>query len=195
MLTMAVIAIWNVITAFPATAWNYYLLHDVGAGITTINLYYLFTAVCLLFSPFWRTCLYKFSWFRTFAYCAMVHTPAVILMAFISHGNYMVIYPVAIFIQAFVGVGLNLSWSNFSFINTPETDQTYYLSFCSLLASFGSFVGNTVGAWFVRVFPDGMQLFSRHFDTPPTMLLIQSLMYVGCIAFILCNNKRLQPKT
>ncbi len=193
MLTMSVIAMWNFITAFPASAWSYYLLHDVGTGVTTINLYYLFTAVCLLFSPFWRTCLYKFSWFRTFAYCAMVHIPAVVLMAFISPENYRLIYPIAIFIQAFVGVGLNLSWSNFPFVNTPETDQTYYLAFYTLLASVGSFLGNAVGAWFVRAFPDGMRLFSVHFDTPPTMLLIQSLLYVGCVSFILTNHKRLQP--
>ena len=195
MLTMVVIAMWNVITAFPATAWNYYLLHDVGTGVTTINLYYLFTAVCLLFSPFWRTCVYKFSWFRTFAYCAMVHIPAVILMAFISSGNYMFIYPIAIFVQAFVGVGLNLSWANLPFVNTPETDQTYYLSFYTFLASFGSFLGNALGAWFVRVFPNGIWLFDIHFETPPTMLLIQSLLYIGCVTFILCNDIKLRPQT
>lgn len=193
MLTMAVIAMWNIITAFPSTAWNYYLLHDVGTGVTTLNLYYLFTALCLLFSPFWRSCLYKLSWFRTFAYCAAVHVPAVVLMAFTSPDNYRVLYPIAIFIQAFVGVGLNLSWANFPFINTPETDQTYYLSFYTLLAGFGSFVGNSAGAWFVRVFPNGIDLFFRHFDTPPAMLLIQSLLYIGCIAFILTNNDRLRP--
>lgn len=195
LLTMAVIALWNFITAFPSSAWNYYLLHDVKTGVTTVNLYYLFTAVCLLFSPFWRTCLYKLSWFRTFAYCAMVHTPAVILMAFTSPENYRVVYPIAIFIQAFVGVGLNLSWANLPFINTPQTDQTYYLSFYTLLSSIGLFLGNSAGAWFVRAFPNGMQLFSLHLDTPPTMLLVQSLLYVGCIVFILSNNKRLQPET
>ena len=194
MLTMSVIALWNFITAFPASAWNFYLLNDVGAGVTTLNLYYLFTAVCLLFSPFWRTCVYKLSWFRTFAYCAMIHTPAVIMMAFVRPENYRTVYTAAIFIQSFVGVGLNLCWANLPFVNTPQTDQTYYLSFYTLLASFGSFLGNAAGAWFVRVFPDGMQLFSRHFDTPPTMLLIQGLLYVGCVAFILCNNKKLQPK-
>ena len=193
LLTMVVIAMWNFITAFPNSAWTYYLLNDIKTGVTTINLYYLFTAVCLLFSPFWRKCLYKLSWFGTFAYCAMVHTPAVVLMAFISPQNYGIVYPIAIFIQAFVGVGLNLSWSNFPFINTPETDQTYYLSFYSLLSSIGLFLGNAAGAWFVRMVPDGMTIFSVHFDTPPTMLLVQSILYVGCIAFVLLNNKKLQP--
>lgn len=193
MLTMAVVAMWNFITAFPSASWNFYLLHDIKTGVTVVNLYYLFTALCLLLSPLWRQLLYKLSWFRTFAYCAMIHAPSVILMAFITKENYLWVYAVGIFVQSFVGVGLNLCWSNFAFVNTPQTDQTYYLSFYTLLGSIGLFLGNSVGAWFVRICPEGFSLLGRHFDTAPCMLLIQSLLYFGCVAFILINNRRLMP--
>lgn len=193
--TMLVIAMWNFTTLFPASTWNYYLLNSVGTGVAMINLYYVFTAVCLLTSPLWRTILARLSWFRTFAYCAMIHMPSVVMMAFVTQDNYRWVYPVAIFIQAFVGIGLNLSWANFPFVNTPETDQTYYLSFYTLIANLGSFLGSTAGAWFVRTFSGtSFSILGRAFDTAPVMLLIQSAMYGACIAFILLNTKRLQQE-
>lgn len=195
MLTMAVVCLWTVITAFPSSSWNYYLLHNVGTGVTLLNIYYPLTALFLLFSPFWRSMIARFSWFRTFAYCAMLHVPGVLVMSFITTQNYIWLYTVGIIIQAFAGVGLNLCWSNFAFINTPLTDQTYYLSFFTLSSSLGSLLGSSAGAWFVRTFPEGLpSLFGRPFDTVPCMLVLQSIAYIGCITFILVNNRRLQPE-
>ena len=195
MLTMAVIAGWNFVTTFPASTWNYYLLHDVGTGVTLLNLYYPFTILCLLTSPLWRKLIHHTSWFHTFAFCAMLHTPMVVLMAFITRENYLWLYPITIFVQAFAGVGLNLCWANLPFINTPQTDQTYYLSFYTLLSSVGLFLGNSAGAWFVRTFADiPLHLFGRAFDAAPCMLLIQSILYVGVIVFVFTNARRLQPE-
>jgi len=195
MLTMTVVAIWTFITAFPNSAWNFYLLNDIETGVTVLNLYYFFTVFCLLLSPLWRRLLYKLSWFRVFACCAMIHAPSVILMAFITRGNYLWLYTVGIFIQSFVGVGLNLCWSNFAFVNTPQTDQTYYLSFYTLLSSAGSFLGSSAGAWLVRLLPEnGLCILGRNFDTAPVLLLLQGILYFGCVAFILINSNRLQPE-
>ncbi|MBQ9967332.1 MAG: hypothetical protein IJO88_01245 [Oscillospiraceae bacterium] len=194
MLTMMVVGMWTFSTAFPAASWNYYLLHDIGTGVTILNLFYPFMAVCLLMSPMWRHLIYKFSWFRVFGYCAMVHTASLFLMASISKENYLWVYTIGIFIQAFIGVGLNLSWSNVPFINTPQTDQTYYLSFYTLISSVGTFLGNSAGAWFVRVFPEGgIELFGKTFVTVPCMLLVQIVLYACTITFIFVNLSRLEP--
>lgn len=194
MLTMAVVAMWDFSTAFPAASWNYYLLHDIGTGVTILNLFFPFMAVCLLMSSMWRHLIYKLSWFRVFGYCAMVHTASLLLMACISKENYLWVYTIGIFIQAFIGVGLNLSWANVPFINTPQTDQTYYLSFYTLIASVGAFLGNSAGAWFVRIFPErGIELFGKTFVAVPCMLLIQILLYICTITFIFVNIDRLEP--
>lgn len=194
MLTMIVVVMWTFSTAFPSASWNYYLLHDIETGVTILNLFYPFMAICLLLSSMWRHLIYKFSWFRVFGYCATVHTASLLLMAFISKENYMWVYTVGIFIQAFIGVGLNLSWSNVPFINTPRTDQTYYLAFYTLMSSIGAFLGNSAGAWFVRIFPEqGIDLLGKTFATVPCMLLLQMVLYICTITFIFVNLKRLEP--
>jgi len=194
LLTMAVVVMWTFATAFPSASWNYFLLHDIGTGVTVLNLFYPFMLVGLLLSSVWRQLICKLSWFRVFAYCAIVHAASVLLMAFISTDNYLWVYTIGIFIQAFIGVGLNLCWANIPFVNTPQTDQTYYLSFYTLMVSLGNFLGNSAGAWFVRILPEhGIKLFGKTFVTVPCMLLVQIVLYICSIAFILINIKRLQP--
>lgn len=194
-LSMAVIALWNFIAAFPSSAWTYHLLESVGTGVTVINLFHLFSAVCLVTTPFWRNLIHKLSWFQTFAICALFNVPAVFMMAFVNPGNYQWLYVSSIFFQALVGIGLNLAWSNLPFVNTPRTDQTYYLAFYTLTANLGLFLGNAAGAWFVRAFSDlSFSLFGKSFETAPTMILIQSCMYILCAVFILSNLKTLQPE-
>lgn len=195
MLTMVVVVMWTFSTAFPSASWNYYLLHDIGTGVTILNLFYPFMAIGLLLSSMWRHLIYRLSWFRVFGCCAMVHTASLLLMACISKENYLWVYTIGIFIQAFIGVGLNLSWANVPFINTPQTDQTYYLSFYTLTSAIGTFLGNSVGAWFVRVFPEhGIRLLGKTFVTVPCMLLVQILMYACTISFIFINLKQLEPE-
>ena len=191
-LTMTVIALWNFIAAFPSSAWTYHLLESVGTGVTVVNLFHLFSAVCLITTPFWRNLIHRLSWFRTFAICALLNVPAVFMMAFVDAGNYQWLYVSSIFIQALVGIGLNLAWYNLPFVNTPPTDQTYYLAFYTLTANLGLFLGNAAGAWFVRVFPDlSFPMFGKSFETAPLMILIQCVMYIFCAFFILSNLKTL----
>ena len=195
LLTMLLISMWNFTAAFSGSSWTYHLLHNIGTGVTMTNLYYVFTSICLLTSLYWRRLIDRISWFRTFAYCAILHAPTMLLMAFILPGNYIWLYPISIFIQSFAGVGLNLSWANMPYINTPKEDQTYYLSFHTLIASLGTFLGNSAGALFVRLFDDKeLSILGRHFDTAPMMLIIQFGFYVICIAYIFINARRLQPQ-
>ena len=194
MMTMLLICIWNFSAAFSASSWTYHLLHNIGAGVTMTNLYYIFTCICLITSPYWRKRIDRTSWFRTFACSAMIHAPATLLMAFILPTNYLWLYPLCVFIQAFAGVGLNLSWGNFPFINTPKEDQTYYLSFHTLISNLGTFLGSGAGAIFVSRFEKlDISILGRHFDTAPVMLLIQFVMYLFCIAYILLGHSNLQP--
>lgn len=61
MLTMAVVVMWTFATAFPSASWNYFLLHDIGTGVTILNLFYPFMVVSLLLSSIWRQLIYKLS--------------------------------------------------------------------------------------------------------------------------------------
>lgn len=194
LMTMLFISMWNFAAAFPASAWTYHLLNNIGTGVTMTNLFSVFTILCLFTTPYWRRVIDKVSWFRTFAYCAMIHAPASIFMSFILPENYVWLYPVSVFIQAFAGIGLNLSSANLPFINTPAEDQTYYLAFHTAISSLGTFLGSSAGAAFVKIF-DGtvFSIFGRAFAIAPVMLLVQFVLYGICIGYIFLNHRRLQP--
>lgn len=195
LMTMLLISMWNFAASFSASSWTFHLLHNIGAGITMTNLFSVFTIICLFTAPYWRRLIDKVSWFRTFAYCAMLHAPTMVLMAFILPENYIWLYPISIFIQAFAGVGLNLSWANMPYINTPREDQTYYLSFHAVIGNLGTFLGSTAGAFFVKVFDSmDISILGRRFDTAPMMLLIQFGLYAVCIVYVLLNNRKLEPR-
>ncbi len=194
LMTMLLISMWNFAASFSASSWTFHLLHNIGAGITMTNLFSVFTIICLFTAPYWRRLIDKVSWFRTFAYCAMLHAPTMLLLAFVLPENYIWLYPISIFIQAFAGVGLNLSWANMPYINTPREDQTYYLSFHSVIGSLGTFLGSTAGAFFVKVFDSmDISILGRHFDTAPMMLFVQFGLYAVTIIYVLVNDRKLQP--
>ncbi len=194
LMTMALICMWNFTAAFSASSWTFHLLHNIGAGVVMTYLFSIFTCGCLFTSAYWRRLIEKVSWFRTFAYCAMIHAPAALLMAFVLPENRLWLYPICMFIQAFAGVGLNLSWGNMPYINTPREDQTYYLSFYTLIANLGTFLGGSAGALFVKIF-DGrnLSILGRAFDTAPMMLFVQFGFYLICIGYIFLNLQKLQP--
>lgn len=195
LMTMLFIGMWDFAAAFSSSSWTYHLLHNIGTGIIMANLFSVFTILCLFTSPFWRRMIDRTSWFRTFVYCALIHAPTMLIMAFILPSNYTWLYPTALFIQAFASIGLNLSWTNMPYINTPKEDQTYYLSFHTLIGSLGTFLGSSAGALFVKIF-DGtdFSVFGRHFDTAPMMLFVQFALYMVAILYVLFNERKLQPQ-
>lgn len=197
LLTMSLLALWTFSGSITSSVWNYYLLNTVEMGATMANLWYIcYTAALLLFSAPWLRLLERFSWFKTYAVAAILHGAAVVLSAFTARGNYLWLFPLATAIQGIVGVGLNIAAANLPFINMPEKDQTYYISFHTLFINVMSFLGSSAGTLFVDItgnwtFP----VFGAALQPPQFLTLLQGGLFISCAVAILLLLKRLDPHT
>ena len=99
-----------------------------------------------------------------------------------------------ILIQTIDGVGLNLAWLNFPYINTPKHDQTYYISFYTLMISIMSFLGQFsatvfLDAWGSRT----VNVMGASLTAVQILLVVQALIDLVCIIGIMLFLKQLEP--
>lgn len=193
--TMALVAVWQFAMYLPQTSWHYYLLNSVGAGVAMTNLFTPFTTLSYLLTVFmWRKFQEKHSWWKTFVLAGLIHAPAVFAAAFVDRSNFIWLYPLVILIQTIDGVGLNLAWLNFPYINTPKHDQTYYISFYTLMISIMSFLGQLsatvfLDAWGSRT----VNFMGAAFTAVQLLLVVQALIDLLCIIAIMVFLKQLEP--
>ena len=195
MFTMALVAVWQFAMYLPQSSWHYYLLNTVEAGVAMTSLFMPFTTISyLLTASLWRRFQDRFSWWKTFLLAGALHAPAVFISAFVVRSNFMWLYPSVILFQTLEGVGLNLAWLNFPYINTPKHDQTYYISFYTLLINVMAFLGQLsatvfLGAWGSRT----VMLLGTELSAVQLLLVVQAVLDLGCVIVILTCMKRLEP--
>ncbi len=150
LLTMLVMASWTFVTYLTASSLNYYLLDDVGIKYTFINTIDAAYALFLIFfSHWWKTILRKWSWLKTFAITVFMNFPLMMLYSTVSKSNYVWVMLVVRLSQHLIGVGMNLAYANFPFLNLPKEDQSNYLVFYTLLINLAGFLGLTFSTWFI----------------------------------------------
>lgn len=195
LLTMGIIAFWTFLANLPGSAWTYYLLNDIGTGVTVLNVNTILYSIGLvLFSVRWRVVLSKNSWFLTFAFSALLHAPTIFMLTFITPENYMWLYPLVGLIRCVTDVGLNLSWAGFPYANTPSTDQTYYLSFYTLTANLSAFLGLSTGTWFIERFAgETFSVLGRSLVPVQILVLAMGCLCVVCALLIWLCLRWLQP--
>lgn len=193
--TMALIAFWTFLSNLPSASWTYYLLNTAHTGVTMINVTsFLYGFFLLFLTPFWQRVLSRRGWFRTFAYAAFLNAPTVLASAFIADGNSVWLYPAIRICQHALGVGLNLTWANFPYINTPKKDQTYYMSFYFFVANLVAFIGQFSGTLIVK-WMDGrtVPLFGAALSAVQLLVLIQAALNLVCGVLILRFLPQLTP--
>lgn len=195
MLTMAVVAVWCFALSLPVSAWSYHLLNTVGASVTMVNLNNVLYLLALIFlTRQWQRLLAKKSWFLTFAIAALCHVPSVLACAFVTAENYRWLYFLVMLGWGIDGVALNLTWSDFQYINTPIPNQTYYIAFYTLLNNLMSFLGRTTGTLAVKLLGGGtVSLLGMTFQPPQLLMAVQAMLFLGCALFIFTHIRALQP--
>lgn len=196
MLTMGIICFWTFLSHLPAASWSYYLLNTAQTGVTLINVMnFLYAFFLLAFTPMWQRILRKRDWFGTFVLAAFLHTPTVFACAFITVDNRVWLYVVIRIIQHLVGVGLNLAYANFAFINTPSENQTCYLSFHLLSTNLIAFLGQLCGTLIVQWMGDAtLPFFGVHMSAPQVLMLMQGGLMLLCTIWILYLLPQITPK-
>ena len=180
LLTMAVCFWRTFVAAVPAGVLDYFLINTVHVSysyIHVINL--LYSVFLLLLLPHWRKQLNKKGWVKVFSWSNLLDAPALILYAFVTPGNYLIVMSIVRLWQHYVGVGRNTAYSNFVYMNLPAEDQTNYMTFNALGTTVFTFLGMSAGTWFVSLMGESaLTLFGFELTAVPLLLIIQGVLTV-----------------
>ncbi len=194
-LTMMIVFLWTFFANVPAGALNYYLINNVGVQYTfiyVINMCYPF--FLLFLTPFWNRLLKKWGWFKTFAITAILHFPTIFMHSCVTANTYLWLLPLLRMIQHFLGVGLNTSYSNLTFINMPATDQTNYISFNTVSSNLAAFLGMLCGTTFISACPDIMlTIGGMQFINVQMLLWVQGFGQLFVPVLLLLILPKIQP--
>ena len=112
----------------------------------------------------------------------------------VTANTYLWLLPLLRMIQHFLGVGLNTSYSNLTFINMPATDQTNYISFHTVSSNGAAFLGMLCGTTFINSFPDIMMMIGgMEFVNVQMLLWVQAFGQLAVPLLLLAILPRIQP--
>ncbi len=199
---------------FSAQCWtsqfNYYLLETIGITQTFYNtidlLYGLAFILCM---KYWQKRIEKTSWFLTFATALLVAAPLQIVYGFVQPGAFELniaflslmipLYvPLMLIVripQHFVGVGHNVAFANFQYINMPVTNRECYASCYQLITNLGAMSGMIFGIIFVELTADiSFTVFGYTYQSgTPLLTMICGVVQLMIIAYVFIFQKKLEP--
>ena len=83
-----------------------------------------------------------------FAVALLIVAPFQILYGFVQPGHYILLVLIVRLPQHFAGVGHNVAFDNFQYINMPPTNRECYTSFYQIVFNLGALAGYVFGTVF-----------------------------------------------
>ena len=208
MMTMVIVFLWQFSTFCYSSQLNYYLLHNIGMTQTFYNIIiFLYGPFFILFMKFWRKRIEKTSWFKVFAVSLLIVAPLQILYGFVQPGNFTLaaltipLYiPLVLIVrlpQHFGGVGHNVAFANFQYINMPLTNRDCYTSFYQVVFNLGGLAGMGFGILFTMLTSDfSFTAFGHTYETgTPLLTMLCGVIQFIIIGYIFIFRKQLEPDT
>lgn len=194
--TMIIVFAWTFVSNITYSLLDFYLLNDVGVKYTFINFINAGYAIFLLvLSGKWKKVLYKYNWFKTFAYSAIMLAPTTFLYSFAAKGTYIPIMLIVRLSQHVIGVGLNLTFSNMAYVNLPKEDRTNYTSFHQFVANVAAFLGMLSGTAYVAVTKNFIiDFWIFKYTSVQQLLVIQSAGQLLVAFLVLKLLPKVEPK-
>ncbi len=212
LLTMLVVFLWQFSVYCYSSQLNFYLLDKSGIGMSqtfyniTIFLYGFAFIFCM---NFWRKRIERSSWFLVFAVALLIVAPFQILYGFVQPGDTTIIIgsmtltfatyiPLVLFVripQHVAGVGHNVTFANFQYINMPLTNRDCYTSFYQIVFNLGAMSGMVFGIVFTEIMKEfSFEAFGYTYRTgTPLLLIISGMTEITIAAFVLICRKHLEP--
>lgn len=210
MRTMLVVFLWQFSIYCYSSQLNYYLLDTIGMTQTFYNiiifLYGIFFILCM---NFWRRKIEQTSWFKVFALALLIVAPLQILYGFVQPGSFelsigSLLLTVPLYVplvlivrlpQHFAGVGHNVAFANFQYINMPLTNRDCYTSFYQIVFNLGSMAGMIFGIIFTEVTADfSFTAFGYTYTTgTPLLTMLCGVVQFIIAGYVLIFRKRLEP--
>jgi len=150
MLTMWIMFWYTFASNLTASVINVYLLQDIGVSytfVTGINASYF--VFFILFGSVAKKMISRFAWFKTFAFAVFPLFFTYVLYSFVNSSNYYWLMLIVRLTQHFLSVMIQITYSNFPYINLPPGDRTNYMSFYTVFVNLASLLSMLLGTGFV----------------------------------------------
>lgn len=196
MLTMLVVFLWQFSNYCYSAQLNYYLRETIGMSMTFYNIIIFLYSVFFIFCMgFWQRMIRKTSWFFVYAVALLVVAPFQILYGFIQPEHYIVLMLIVRLPQHFAGVGHNVAFDNFQYINMPLTNRECYTSFYQIVFNVGALAGFVFGTVFTDLTQDmSFTAFGYTYTSGvPLLVIISGLVEFLIAALVLIFRRRLEP--
>ena len=192
LITMLFVLGWNFSYSITSGSLDYYLLNNVGVNYFTVYLvnliYFVFLLVC---SPAWKKVIKKFYWFDAYAIALILNGATYIIYSCVTNSALFVVVRM---LQHITGVGVNISFANMVYVNLPENDRSYYVSFNLLVTNLGSFLGLMFGTAFNAILGDNtLTIAGTELVNVQILLLIQAFAMIINAIIVFALSKKALP--
>ncbi len=211
MLTMLVVFLWQFSLFCYSSQLNYYLLHNIGMDQTFYNIIiFLYGPAFIVFMNFWRKRIERTSWFFVFAVALLIVAPFQIIYGFVQPGTFdmnigsLALTAIPLYIplvlcvrlpQHFAGIGHNVAFANFQYINMPLTNRDCYTSFYQIIFNLGSLSGMLFGILFTEATKSfSFTAFGYTYTTgTPLLTMLCGVVQIIIALYVLICRKHLEP--
>lgn len=196
MLTMLVVFLWQFSAYCYSAQLNYYLLDVIRMKLTYYNvIIFLYSVFFILTTAFWQKLIKKTSWFFVFAVALLIVAPFQILYGFVTPTNYIWLVLVVRLPQHVAGVGHNVAFDNFQFINMPVNNRECYTSLYQIIFNLGALAGYVFGVIFdARTLDWSFTAFGNTYTSgKPLLIMLCGVVQFIIAAFVLICRKQLEP--
>ncbi len=138
MMTMLIVFLWQFSLYCYSSQLNYYLLETIGMTQVFYNIIvFLYGPIFIFCMKYWQSKIFRTSWFWVFAIALLIVAPFQILYGFVRPGVWewsigSVVLQIPLYVplllvvripQHIAGVGHNVAFGNFQYINMPMTNR------------------------------------------------------------------------
>ena len=192
LITMFFVLGWNFSLNITAGSLDYYLLNNVGVKYFTVYLVNLIYFVFLIvFSPIWKKVIRKYYWFDAYAIALVMNGATYIIYSCVTD---TALFVVVRMLQHITGAGVNISFANMVYVNLPEKDRSYYVSFNLLVTNIGSFLGLMFATIFNSVIGDRtLTIAGFELVNVQMLLLIQAFAMIANAILVFALSKKTLP--
>ncbi len=151
LLTVFPYLIWSFVAGIIGNYFNIYLINIAEMSYTYMSLANTFSIpVILLCTPLWLKLLERFKWYRILPIAFIGFSISYLSNAFITKNSQSVYFVVMLFCNVFQPC-ITTIFAYIPYVNMPNSEQTVYFSFCTLVRMLLSFMGNAFGTVFMKI--------------------------------------------
>lgn len=196
MMTMVIVFLWQFSIYCYSAQLNYYLLNTIGMSMFYYNIIiFLYAVFFIFFMRFWQKLIQRTSWFTTFAIALLIVAPFQILYGFVQPSNYVILVLIVRLPQHFAGVGHNVAFDNFQYINMPLNNRECYTSLYQIIFNMGALCGMVFGTTFEKATSDwAFTAFGYTYTSGvPFLIILCGIIQFLIAAYVLIFRKKLEP--